>query len=188
MARLATEHAEFLFDVLLALFFSQLAILSKMGGGIGGGRLQSTRGAERTLVLVVGALALVILLLGLALGVGRAGRALGVGSGRCRRVLDLVRDFRLVFPVPGINGLCKSVETIEGAGLSDAGDFIFDAVREAAVKDVAECTIAIAVDLSGEVIELYNIHIYFLSFLHGQVVQLVFHVSDRIMWTEVGSV
>ena len=76
MAGLAAEHAEFLFDAPLALFFSQLAILPKMGRGIGGGGLRSAGGAGRTLVLVVGALALVILLLGLALGVGRAGRAL----------------------------------------------------------------------------------------------------------------
>ena len=46
--------------------------------------------------------------------------------------------------------------------------------------------IAIAADLSGEAVELYNILIDLLSFLHGQVVQLVFCVSDRIMWAEVG--
>ena len=186
MTRLATEHAELILDVPLALFFSQFAILPKMGRGIRGGGLRSARGAGRTLVPVVGALALVILLLGLALRVGRAGRALGVEGRRRGRVLGLARDFGLVFPVPGINGLHESVESIEGAGLSDAGNFIFDAVRETAVEDVAECTITIAMDLSSKAIELYYIFVYLLSFLHGQVVQLVFRVSNRVMWAKVG--
>ena len=45
---------------------------------------------------------------------------------------------------------------------------------------------AIAVDLSSKAIELYNILVYFLSFLHGQVVQLVFHISNRVMRAENG--
>ena len=95
-------------------------------------------------------------------------------------------DLRLAFPVPGIDGLRKSAESIKGAGLSKTGDFIFDAVGETAVEDVAECTIAIAVDLSGEAIELYDVLVDFLSFLHGQVVQLVLRVSNRIMRTKIG--
>ena len=51
---------------------------------------------------------------------------------------------------------------------------------------MAECAIAIAMDLSGKVIELYNVLIDLLPFLHGQVVQLMFCISDRIMWTKVG--
>ena len=75
-----------------------------------------------------------------------------------------------MLPVPGINGLHKSVVTIKGVGLSDVGDFIFDAVRETTVEDVAECAIAIAIDLSSEAIELYDVLIDILPFLHGQVV------------------
>ena len=126
MTRLTTEHAELFLDASLVLFFSQFAILSEMGRGIGGGRLRSAVGAGRTLVPVVRALALVVLLLGLALGVGGAGRALGVGCRRRRRVLGLAQDLGLVFPVPGIDGLCESVEAIEGVGLSDVGDLLLD--------------------------------------------------------------
>ena len=50
-----------------------------------------------------------------------------------------------MFPVPGIDGLGESAETIKGVGLSNTGDFIFDAVRETAVEDVVECAIAIAI-------------------------------------------
>ena len=59
-------------------------------------------------------------------------------------------------------------------------------VRKTAVEDVAEYTITIATDLSSKAIELYNIFIYLLSFLHGQVVQLVFHIFNRIMQAEIG--
>ena len=38
-ARLATEHAELFLDALLALFFSQFAILPELGRGIRGGGL-----------------------------------------------------------------------------------------------------------------------------------------------------
>ena len=98
----------------------------------------------------------------------------------------MVRDLGLAFPVPGIDGLCKSAESIKGVGLSDAGDLIFDAVGETTIEDVVECAIAIAADLSGKAIELYDILVYFLSFLYGQVVQLVFCISDRVMQAEVG--
>ena len=186
MAGLATEHAELFLDALLALFLSQFSILPKMGGGVWSGRLRSAGGAGRALVPVVRALALVILLLGLGLGVGRACRALGAGGGRRRRVPGLAQDFRLVFPVPGIDGLRKGAKAIEGVGLSNTGDLIFDVVGKTTVEDVAECAIAIATDLSGEAIELYDVLIDLLSFLHGQVVQLMFCVPNRIMRTKVG--
>ena len=76
--------------------------------------------------------------------------------------------------------------TVKGAGLSNMEDFIFNAVGETTVEDVVEHTIAIAADLSGEVIELYNVLVYFLSFLHGQIVQLVFCVPDQVVWAKVG--
>ena len=78
------------------------------------------------------------------------------------------------------------MESIEGGGLSNMGDLIFDAVRETTVEDVVECAITIAADLSGEAIELYDVLIDFLSFFHGQVVQLVFRISNRVMWAEIG--
>ena len=91
-----------------------------------------------------------------------------------------------MLPVPGIDGLHESAVTIEGAGLSDVGDFIFDVVGETTIEDVAECTITIATDLSSKAIELYDILVDFLPFLHGQVVQLVLRISDWIMCAEIG--
>ena len=45
-------------------------------------------------------------------------------------------------------------------------DFIFNVVGETA-KDVAECAITIAVDLSSKAIELYDVLVDLLHFLHG---------------------
>ena len=51
-----------------------------------------------------------------------------------------MQDLGLVLPVPGIDGLRESAESIKGVGLSNVGDFIFDAVGETTVEDVVECT------------------------------------------------
>ena len=96
-----------------------------------------------------------------------------------------MQDFRFTLPIPSVNGLGRGAETIKGMGLSDMGNFILDVVRETAVEDVVEGAITIAMNLSSEAIELYDILVDLLSLLHGQVVQLVFHVSDGIMWAEI---
>ena len=76
--------------------------------------------------------------------------------------------------------------TIESAGLANMGNFILDAVGETAVEGVAEGAIAIAADLASKVVELNHILVYLLSVFHGQVVQLMFGVSDRVMQAEIG--
>jgi len=78
------------------------------------------------------------------------------------------------------------VVTIEGAGFANAGSFVLDAVGETAVEDVAESTIAIAADLASEVVKLDHVLVDFLSFFHGQIIQLVFGVSNRVMQAKVG--
>jgi len=98
----------------------------------------------------------------------------------------LACNFRFVLPVPGINGLHESAVTIEGAGLANTGNFVLDAVGETAVEDVVEGAIALAADLASEAVELYHILVYLLSFFHGQVVQLMFSISDGVVWAEVG--
>ena len=50
---------------------------------------------------------------------------------------------------------------------------------------MAECAVAITADLAGEAVELNDILVYFLSIFHGQVVQLVLRISDRVVQTEV---
>jgi len=183
MAWLPAEHAELVLDAPLALFLGQLSIFSKMGGGFGGGGL-GAGGALR----FVGALVLVVLLLGFTLGVGGGGGvAFGGGVGRGGSGgLGLARNFRFALPVPGVDGLRESAVTIEGAGLANTGDLVLDAVGETAVEDVAESAIAVAADLASEAVKLDHVLVDFLSFLHGQVVQLMFGVSDRVVRAEVG--
>jgi len=183
MAWLSAEHAELVLDAPLALFLGQLSIFSKMGGGFGGGGL-GAGGALR----LVGALILVVLLLGFTLGVGGGGGIAFRGGVRRggRGGLGLARNFRLALPVPGVDGLRESAVTIEGAGLANVGNFILDAVGETAVKDVAESAVAIAADLASEVVELNHVLVDLLSFFHGQVVQLMFGISDGVVRAKVG--
>ena len=91
-----------------------------------------------------------------------------------------------MLPVPGVDGLHESAVTIQGAGFANAGNFVLDAVRETAVEDVVESAIAVAADLASEAVKLDHVLVDFLSFLHGQVVQLMFGVSDGVVRAEVG--
>ena len=147
-------------------------------------RQACTRGA----LCLVGALVLVVLLLGFTLGVGRGG---GVAfGGRVGRGgsggLGLACNFRFALPVPGVDGLHESVVTIKGVGLANMGNFVLDAVRETTVEDVVEGAITVAADLASEAVELYHVLVYLLSFFHGQVVQLMFGISNRVMQAKVG--
>jgi len=91
-----------------------------------------------------------------------------------------------VLPVPGVDGLHESAVAIEGAGFANARDFVLDAVGETAVKDVAESVITIAVDLVSEMVELNHVLVDFLSFFHGQIIQLVFSISNGVVQAKVG--
>jgi len=58
------------------------------------------------------------------------------------------------------------------------GNLVLDAVRETAVEDEAEGAIAVATDLASEAVKLNHVFVDLLSFFHGQVVQLMFGVSN----------
>ena len=98
----------------------------------------------------------------------------------------MARNFRFALPVPGVDGLCESVVTIEGVGLANVRDFDLDMVGETAVEDVVEGAIAIAVDLASKAVELNHVLVDFLSFFHRQIIQLVFGVSNGVMQAKVG--
>ena len=51
---------------------------------------------------------------------------------------------------------------------------------------MAECAWTITVDLTGQAVELNDNFADILAILHREVVQLVFSISDRVMWAKVG--
>ena len=65
------------------------------------------------------------------------------------------------------------------------GDLVLDTIRQTVIKVVLEGTFSIALDLCHDLVELDHILGDTLTVLHGQVVKLVLHISNRVMQTKV---
>ena len=65
------------------------------------------------------------------------------------------------------------------------GDLIFDMISQTIIKVVLEDTFSIVPDLRHDLVELNHIRGDMLTILHGQVVELVLHISDRVVQTKV---
>ena len=65
------------------------------------------------------------------------------------------------------------------------GDLVLDMIRQTVIKVVLEGTFSIALDLHRDLVELDHILGDMLTVLHGQVVELVLHISDRVVRTKV---
>ena len=85
-----------------------------------------------------------------------------------------------------INSLDEGMEFVESRGFSNLGDLILDLIRETIVKVVLEGTFSVIPDLRNDLVEFDNIFVDALTILHGQMVQLVFRISNRVMWSKVG--
>ena len=65
------------------------------------------------------------------------------------------------------------------------GDLILDTIRQTVIKVVSEGTFSIAPDLCRNPVELDHILDDMLTIFYGQVVELVLHISDRVVQTKV---
>ena len=65
------------------------------------------------------------------------------------------------------------------------GYLVLDVIRQTIIKVVPEGTFSIAPDLRRNLVELNHVLGDTLTVLHGQVVKLVLHISDRVMRTKV---
>ena len=61
------------------------------------------------------------------------------------------------------------------------GDLVLDIIRQTIIKVVSESTFSIALDLRHNLIELHHILDDILTILHGQVVELVLCISNRVV-------
>ena len=77
------------------------------------------------------------------------------------------------------------MELGESGRLSNIGDLILDTIGQTVIQVVPEGTFSIALDLHHDPVELSHILGDTLTVLHGQVVELVLCISDRVMWTKV---
>ena len=65
------------------------------------------------------------------------------------------------------------------------GNLVLDMIRQTVIKVVLEGTFSIALDLCCNPVELDHVLGDMLIVLHGQVVELVLHISDRVVQTKV---
>ena len=65
-------------------------------------------------------------------------------------------------------------------------DLILDSVRHSIIKDVVEYAWTVTMDLTGQAVKLDDILADALAILHREVIQLVFSISNRVIWAEVG--
>ena len=65
------------------------------------------------------------------------------------------------------------------------GDLVLDMIRQTIIKVVPEGTFSIAPDLHRNPVELNHVLDDTLTVLHGQVVELVLRISNRVMRTKV---
>ena len=84
-----------------------------------------------------------------------------------------------------VDQLCQRVELRESGRLTNAGDLVLDMIRQTSIKVVLEGTFSIALDLCHDPVELNHVLGDTLTVLHGQVVELVFCISNRVMQTKV---
>ena len=98
----------------------------------------------------------------------------------------MAANFRLALPIACIYSLDKVTKIGESGGLPDARNLIFDVVGKAIIKVVPEGTFSVTSDLQSNPIELHNVLVDPLPIFHGEVVELVFSISDGVMRTEVG--
>ena len=85
-----------------------------------------------------------------------------------------------------VDSLGQHAEALEHGGFADVRDLILDAVRHPIIEDVAECAWTITMDLTGQAVKFNDKLADVLAIFHREVVQLVLHISDRVMWAKVG--
>ena len=94
-------------------------------------------------------------------------------------------DLGLVLLIVHVDQLCLQAELGESGRLPNMEDLVLDTIRQTIIKVVLEGTFSIAPDLCHDMVELDHILGDMLTVLHGQVVELVFCISDRVIQTKV---
>ena len=97
----------------------------------------------------------------------------------------LTADFRVMFPVAGLDGLDKGAESVEVVWFADSCDFILDVAGKSIVELAAEGSVA-PIDLGGELLKADNVFSNFLVIMHFEPFKLVFSISFNVKWAKVG--
>ena len=93
----------------------------------------------------------------------------------------MAANFRLALPKVCINSLDKGIGFVESCGFSNSRDLILDMIREIIVEVVLEGTFSVILDLKSNLVKFDHIFVDVLTILHGQIVQLVFCITNWVM-------
>ena len=91
-----------------------------------------------------------------------------------------------MFPVTGVNSVCKKLHGIESSGLRLVTQYVLDSLSETGVVEMMK-NVLIPTSVDGETIELDVVFDNALIVLHLQVVDGVFGISGRINGTKLSA-
>ena len=96
-----------------------------------------------------------------------------------------MRNFFLVLPVPVVDLLGKSAEFCDTIGLALTRDLVFNLIRESIVEAPAKSAMTPVLDLACQAVPFYDVFSDPLTIPHLQLLELSFHISHRVVHTEV---
>ena len=94
-------------------------------------------------------------------------------------------DFRVTFPVAGIDRLDEGAESVEVVRFANSCNFIFDMAGKSVVELAAENSVT-PFDFGGELLKADNVFSNFLVITHFEPFKLIFSISFDVKRTEVG--
>jgi len=94
-------------------------------------------------------------------------------------------EFCFAFPVTRVNRLRFSLHAREGKGFPSMGDLVLDSVWKSEMEEVPEHTISVTTDLGSQVIEVNDILVDTFIILHRQMTELLLHITDGVVGTEI---
>ena len=93
-------------------------------------------------------------------------------------------DFRVTFPVAGVDGLDESVELVEVVQFVDSCDFVLDVAGKSVVELVAENSVT-PIDFGGELLKADNVFSNFPVLTHFELFKLSFSIGFNVKWAKV---
>ena len=102
-----------------------------------------------------------------------------------RQGLGLTSDLFLLFLVASVDALLEAVQVLELSWFAYVANFVCDVVGQTSIKLMMKGSVAIALELRCEAVELHDVANDLLRVLHSQIVELVLSISDGVMWAEL---
>ena len=94
-------------------------------------------------------------------------------------------DFRVMFPMVGINRLDEGAEPFEVVWFTNSCNFILDAAGKSVIELSAEGSIT-PIDFGGELLKADNVFSNFLVITHFELFKLIFSIGFDVKGTKVG--